>query len=252
MSIVAITEEEFSKYVTKSPITPTKEYAWYKSTTLNVIGVLIQDGIDKDWGYVILTKDENENYSAEDVKASIQDPSTAETALYQQMFVRELIDESEELDEELYNDVELDLPSIEVMTIDDHIKAYFRKHPEKLYDLSPRKFEELVASIIKDMGFEVELTQATRDGGRDIIAYIRTEIASYLTHIECKRYAPDNKVGVDIIRSVTGVHHMRNANKSIIVTTGFFTKDAREEAKLVKHSIELKDYDDLKIMLSKY
>ncbi|MFX6357404.1 restriction endonuclease, partial [Acinetobacter baumannii] len=59
-------------------------------------------------------------------------------------------------------------------------------------------------------------------------------------------------VSVDIIRSVVGVHHMRNANKSVIVTTGFFTKDALDEAKLVKNSLDLKDYYDLKDMLSRY
>ena len=251
MAIELITENEFSEYVIKTFTGITKEFAWYRSNTLDLVGVLVQDNIDKDWGYVILAKEEDGNYRHQDVGASIDSQSDANNELYAKMLAIEV---SGEIKDELYDDnsVSLDLPKIEIMSIDDHIKAYFKKHPEDLYQLSPRKFEELVASIIKDMGFDVELTPATRDGGRDIIAYIRTGISSYLTHIECKRYAPDNKVSVDIIRSVVGVHHMRNANKSVIVTTGFFTKDARDEAKLVENSLDLKDYNDLKDMLSKY
>lgn len=251
MSIELITESEFSKYVNKTYTGITREIAWYKSNTLDLVGTLLLDNIDKDWGYVILAKEEDGNYRPQDVGTSIASQSDANNALYAKMLH---IESSGEVKDELYEDKNyvLDLPRIEIMSIDDHIKAYFKKNPEDLYKLSPRKFEELVASIIKDMGFDVELTPATRDGGRDIIAYIRTGISNYLTHIECKRYAPDNKVSVDIIRSVVGVHHMRNANKSVIVTTGFFTKDALDEAKLVKNSLDLKDYYDLKDMLSRY
>ncbi|HCG7974711.1 TPA: restriction endonuclease [Vibrio parahaemolyticus] len=139
-----------------------------------------------------------------------------------------------------------------VTSIDDQIKIYLKKNPEKMYDLTPRKFEELVASILKDMGFDVELTKATRDGGRDIIAYVRNSVRSYLTHIECKKYAPDNKVGVGIIREVMGVHNLRQATKSIIVTTGFFSRDAIKEAEMAKNHLDLKDFNDLKCWLQQY
>lgn len=251
MSIRAIDEEDFETFVSRSPLAPVREYAWYRSDTLSLVGVLIQDLIDKDWGYLVFSPGGEGNYEPIEIKSSIETQHEANRLLYSKMVD---IEATGVLNEDFYTDnkVNLDLPKIEVMTIDDHIKAYFKKHPEKLYELSPRKFEELVASIIKDMGFDVELTQATRDGGRDIIAYIRNGITSFLTHIECKRYAPENKVNVDIIRSVTGVHHIRNANKSVIVTTGFFTKDAREEAKLVEHMLDLKDYNDLKGLLARY
>lgn len=251
MSIELITESEFSKYVTKTGNGIAKETAWFKSTEVDLIGVLVQDNIDKDWGYVTLAKEEDGNYRPQDINANIDNQLNAESELYARMLG---IEEYGKIENAIYENKSdlLDLPKIEIMTIDDHIKAYFKQNPDDLYKLSSRKFEELVASIIKDMGFDVELTSATRDGGRDIIASIRTGISNFLTHIECKRYAPDNKVGVDIIRSVVGVHHMRNANKSIIVTTGFFTKDAQNEAKLVENSLDLKDYNDLKQMLSTY
>ena len=251
MTIKLITEEEFSENVIRTFTGITKEYEWYKSDTLDLFGVVVQDTIDKDWAYIILAKDEDHVFRAQHIEASLQTMDDANRALYEKMLSSEI---SGTITEDLFNNEDdiLDLPKIEIMSIDDHIKAYFKKHPEKLYQLSPRKFEELVASIMRDLGFEVELTQATRDGGRDIIAYIRNGLTNFLAHVECKRYSPENKVSVDIIRSVVGVHNMRNANKSIIVTTGFYTKDAREEAKLAENALDLKDYNDLKLILANY
>jgi len=119
------------------------------------------------------------------------------------------------------------------------------------YD-QPRKFEELIASILEDFGFDINLTKATRDGGSDIIARIKNSVCSFLTLVECKRYAPDNKVGVGIVREVIGVHSIKQASKSIIVTTSFFSKDAQEVAKKMENQIDLKDFEDLKIWLNQY
>ena len=105
---------------------------------------------------------------------------------------------------------------------------------------------------MEDMGFSVELTKATRDGGRDIIANIKTKIWNFLAYVECKRYSPDNKVGVGIIREVVGVHHLRKATKSMIVTTSFFSKDAEKEAKLVENELDLKNFNDIKDWLKAY
>ena len=154
----------------------------------------------------------------------------------------------------LYEDGQTD--SGEIVSVFSAISAEVKRrlalHPEGLYVLSPRLFEELVASILKDYGFEVELTPRTRDGGRDVIAYIRSVACSVLTYIECKKYAPDRKVGVEIVRSVYGVHNIHKASKSLIVTTSFFTRDAIEEAQRIGGPLELKDYVDLKTWLARY
>ena len=73
-----------------------------------------------------------------------------------------------------------------------------------------------------------------------------------LTYVECKKYSVENKVGVEVVRSLYGVHNMHNANKSLIVTTSFFTRDAVKEASHVGAAMELKDYNDLKSWLALY
>jgi len=139
-----------------------------------------------------------------------------------------------------------------ILDINEEIMKYLARNPQYLYNLSSRKFEELVAHILKDFGFDVELTQATRDGGKDIIAYFKNEITSFLTYVECKKYSVENPVGVQIVRSVYGQQRISRANKSLIVTTSFFTKDAISLQREIINEMDLKDYNDLTRILSTY
>lgn len=251
MSIHRISREEFEALnIEKLGFFPEK--SWFKSSEINIAGTVIKDPIDKDWSYVIVAEEEDGAYRYIKGEVDFHTQEEAEEKIYSAMLA---LNSSGLLREELYAESQAELPNdafTTITTIDDQIKTFFKKNPEKLHDLSPRKFEELVASILKDMGFGVELTKATRDGGRDIIAHIKNAVCSYLTYFECKKYAPDNKVGVDIIRQVVGVHHLRKATKSIVVTTGFFSRDAVNEAKLAENYLELKDFNTLKDWLQRY
>ncbi|NJA08057.1 restriction endonuclease [Methylococcaceae bacterium WWC4] len=249
--MIEISSDEFnSLLIEKLGIFP--ERAWYKSEELELAGTIILDPFDKDWSYMLLAKDEDGFYRPLEFEVSLPSQFDATSKLLE---VATAVELSGSYKEDLYQESSDETPEEKeyvITTIDDEVKKYLKSHPEKLYQMSPRKFEELVASILKDMGFEVELTQATRDGGRDIIAHVRNAVTSYLTYIECKRYAPDNKVGVGIIREVLGVHHIHRATKSIIVTTSFFSDDAMKEAAQMENQLDLKDFNDIKKWLGQY
>lgn len=132
------------------------------------------------------------------------------------------------------------------------IKRYLAKHPEKLYDLNPRRFEELIADILKDFGFDTELTKATRDGGRDIYAYVRNAVTSFLMFVECKRWTKTNKVGISVVQRVHGAAKAGGAHKAMIVTTSFFTLPAQQERRKIVKEFDLADYDTLKDWLARY
>lgn len=250
-----ITEEEFYNYeVIKHPMASIlgKEVNWFSENENNLLATIINDKIDNDWGYVIILKQPNNEYRAEQVEMSFETREIAESKVLRKL--EELIASGEYV-EKLYednNEIKEQKQNIIITDINEEVKKYFKRHPEKLYDLSPRKFEELVASILEDMGLDVQLTKSTRDGGSDIIASIRNALTDVLILVECKRYAPDNKVGVGIIRNVIGVHTLRNPAKSIVITTSTFTKDALKEAEKLEAKVELKDYYDLKGWLNKY
>lgn len=255
MAINRLTEDEFHGCEIDSSAMAGvmgDEKNWFEETETGLLGTIILDSYDLDWTFVILALDQDEQYRAIDIAVSIETQGRAENALFDRL---NQLAASGEFVEELYTEEKTEEHSnekISIVSIDEQVKQYFKKHPDKLYELHPRKFEELVTAILKDMGLDVELTQATRDGGADIIAHLKNELTSLLILIECKRYSPENKVGVGIIRQVAGIHEIRKAAKSIIITTSTFTKNAIEEANAIKEKIDLKDYQDLKQWLQRY
>lgn len=99
--------------------------------------------------------------------------------------------------------------------------------------------------VFKRQGFETCLTPQTRDGGRDIIATKSILGRPVMFLIECKRYDEKNKIGVDIVRALYGVQTAERANKSIIVTSSYFSEDAQKFANQQNTLIDLFNIDDL-------
>ncbi len=122
------------------------------------------------------------------------------------------------------------------------------RYPKKLYALSPRQFEVLIAEIFSQHHFSVDLTKRTRDGGRDIIA-VRSDLDIPVKYIiECKRYARETPVGVGLVRNLYGVQMQEGANKSVLATTSCFTPDAKKFAEGVNTTnwhMALKEFDDV-------
>lgn len=119
------------------------------------------------------------------------------------------------------------------------------KNPNEMYKLNPRRFEELIAYLFEKMGYEVELTKQTRDGGVDIFALKKEPIGKFLTIVECKRYSPDNPVGAEIVRHMNGVLDIEKASHGVIATTSYFTPDAHEIQRRLEYRLSLKEHADI-------
>lgn len=131
---------------------------------------------------------------------------------------------------------------VDARNTNDELLSLLKKNPEFLRSLPARKFEEIVAEILHKLGYEVELTPISGDGGFDIFAARKEAIGRFMYLVECKRYVPPNKVGVQVVRSLYGVVQQKNANAGIVVTTSFFTSKAKELEQELKHQIQLQDY----------
>ncbi len=90
--------------------------------------------------------------------------------------------------------------------------------------LSGGEFENLCKYIFENMGFDVEQTKLSNDGGIDLILTNYQPIFSGKYIIQCKRYS--GSVGEPIIRDLYGVVTSERANKGILITTGYFTNRA--------------------------
>lgn len=127
-----------------------------------------------------------------------------------------------------------------------------RRQPDELYNLPSRRFEELVADLLGNMGWRVELTPATRDGGKDILAFLQTDLGEILCLVEAKRHGRGRKVGVGLVRTLYGTLCDYQANSAMLITTSSFTRDAREFQQRHRYQLSLKDYSDLIGWLQRY
>jgi len=117
--------------------------------------------------------------------------------------------------------------------------------PQDVYNLSPREYEILLAELLDGMGYEVELTPETRDGGKDIMAYMNTPHGRILCLVEAKKYRADRPVGVGLVRELYGTFIDSNATNAMLVTTSKFSKDAREFQARHEYQLALRDYDNV-------
>lgn len=139
-----------------------------------------------------------------------------------------------------------------ILAAADSLARVLSREPESIYQLPPRSFEELIAGLIDDMGWEVVLTPQTRDGGRDIIALLNNELGRHLCLIEAKRYAANRKVGVDLVRTLYGTVTHEEATSGLLVTTARFSKEAQAFASQHTNRLGLKDYEDVLQWIRKY
>lgn len=122
---------------------------------------------------------------------------------------------------------------------------------DTIYGLSPREFELVVAELLDVNGYDVRVTPQSRDGGYDILARLETMLGKQTFLVECKKHAPENKVGVSVVRSLSGVVHRMGAHGGVIVTTSLFTAGAKFEASETPF-MNLKDYSELKAWILNY
>lgn len=128
--------------------------------------------------------------------------------------------------------------------VNDKLVDHLSKNPKELKTIDRRLFEELIAELFDGFGFDVELTQKTRDGGVDIIAIKNDQVKmKYL--IECKRPDPDNPVGIKPVRELFGVKNDNKATKAILATTTYFSKEALMFFEKNKWELEPKDFSGI-------
>jgi HJR/Mrr/RecB family endonuclease len=139
-----------------------------------------------------------------------------------------------------------------IVTANQAMVERLKRTPNDIFRLSSREYEHMVAELLQDMGYEVELTPATRDGGKDILASLRTPAGDLLVLVDAKKYRQDRKVGVELIRTLYGTLHDYQANSAMLVTTSSFSDDARVFQQRHKYQLSLRDYADVAEWIQKY
>ena len=120
---------------------------------------------------------------------------------------------------------------------------------ESLLSLRSDEFEYLIGALFQKMGYDVAVTQASRDGGVDVEAGRKDPGGRALILVQCKRY--ESVIRVPAIRELMGVVARRQANKGVLIATCGFTSPARQEAS-ENVMIELIDFPALNRLLNQH
>jgi restriction system protein len=97
--------------------------------------------------------------------------------------------------------------------------------------LPPDGFERLCKRLLHEWGFQaIQVLGKSHDGGVDGIAILQLNpFVSFDVAFQCKRYR--GGVSRDQVASFRGSKKAQHADKLIFITTGYFTQDAKKEAK---------------------
>ncbi|MCL5666311.1 MAG: restriction endonuclease [Patescibacteria group bacterium] len=113
---------------------------------------------------------------------------------------------------------------------------------------SPRFFEKLVVELLLKMGYGGFSADAGKvigqsgDGGIDGIIK-EDKLGLDVIYIQAKRW--ENPLGEPVIRDFVGSLVRNHANKGVIITPSYFTREAKEYVKNIPHRVILIDGESL-------
>lgn len=117
--------------------------------------------------------------------------------------------------------------------VDSYNVAHTLDESTNLASIPWEDFEHLIRELFENEfssnGGEVKVTQASRDGGVDAVAFDPDPIRGGKIVIQAKRYT--NTVGVSAVRDLFGTVMNEGATKGILVTTADYGPDAYEFAR---------------------
>lgn len=138
-----------------------------------------------------------------------------------------------------------DIPEDDGVEAPDEVKEWRVRLTDILQNMNPYGFERLTQRVLRSCGFtEVKVTKASGDGGIDGTGKLRINgVFSFNVAFQCKRYK--GSVGAPEVRDFRG-SLTKGTEKAVLITTGTFTKAARQEAAdQSKDQIDLIDGEEL-------
>jgi len=97
-----------------------------------------------------------------------------------------------------------------------------------LHEASPWEFENIVAELFSQQGYQVELTPQTRDSGYDLLVSRDEPLrGKTILAVEVKKYRKGKIIGISPVRSLLSVVHNLEVEGGIIVATSAFSAGAK-------------------------
>ncbi|MBW8017284.1 MAG: restriction endonuclease [Planctomycetes bacterium] len=117
-----------------------------------------------------------------------------------------------------------------VFEIEKHNREVCKKLHKQLFALKPTEFEELIARLLAEIGFEeIEVTKRSNDGGIDVRGLLVVgEVIKTRMAVQAKRWKKGNNIQKPIVQQVRG--SLGTHEQGLIITTSDFSPGAKKEA----------------------
>jgi len=169
-------------------------------------------------------------------------------------------DQNEEIDSKIVSEIfslgqenKKESGIITLSPVNDRVLKYLSENPEEFYRLDGKQFEIVMEEIYRKLGYKVERTQVSRDGGKDIIIRKPEILGDFIYYVECKRHSIKRPIGVGILRNLITVVNTDSVNGGILATTSYFTRDAKKyiDENKYGYQIQMHDFDTIRSLLNK-
>lgn len=137
---------------------------------------------------------------------------------------------------------------IELETLEERAANGIREY---LKNKNPYEFQDLVASLLKAMGYYIQsVAPRGKDGGIDIVAYT-DPLGAKTPRIKVQvKHKPDTATGAADVRALLGI--LKAGDIALFVTSGTYSTDAKHAASSGDKFIRLIDGDEFIDMWQEY
>lgn len=122
---------------------------------------------------------------------------------------------------------------------------YIEKAIRILLNLKPVEFEWLIEELYHRIGYQTKWTQATRDGGKDIIASIKRTDGEEIVYIECKLYNTTELTN-NYVKAFAYTVNDEKINRGVIFCTGY----ASSSLKKIDKRIQIITFENICVLLN--
>ncbi|MCB1858528.1 MAG: restriction endonuclease [Gammaproteobacteria bacterium] len=120
----------------------------------------------------------------------------------------------------------INLDELDIKNPVDEFSRYLIARYGDRFDISPKKYESIVAGVFGEFGYSAKVTSYSGDRGIDII--VLSDENEKITGVQVKRYK--RTIKAQQIREFVGALFIQRMTKGIFVTTSDFQKGAIQEA----------------------
>ena len=137
---------------------------------------------------------------------------------------------------------------IELETLEERAANGIREY---LKSKNPYEFQDLVAALLKAMGYYIQsVAPRGKDGGIDIVAYV-DPLGAQTPRIKVQvKHKPDTATGAADVRALLGI--LKAGDIALFVTSGTYSTDAKHAASSGDKFIRLIDGDEFIEMWQEY